>query len=256
MTPSQQKVQELLKNIESFSAHEYSHLAVVDSTNTRLKATLDDSVFVPRVLLADFQTSGRGQFDRSWFGKKKDCLMFSFTDSVDQIEFPLSLMAGIAAYMGIVRIGVAGQKLWLKWPNDIWAGQKKLGGILSESTYASRQFRYVIGVGVNLRPQRFDTFQKDVADIYTLGGNASAVDLMLAILASWNELLDLSAVQLCQKWTDCAAEFWQTPFNLVSGADTLAPVFPVKLCQDGTLIVKTDKKEISLRSGRLIPVFD
>ncbi len=62
----------------------------------------------------------------------------------------LPLAIGVAAVRGLDQTGVSG--LGLKWPNDIQAGSKKLGGLLLESKFADQGLvSVVVGIGINVR---------------------------------------------------------------------------------------------------------
>jgi BirA family biotin operon repressor/biotin-[acetyl-CoA-carboxylase] ligase len=124
-------------------------LAFADSTNARL---LDaDPSRDPQALLAEFQTAGRGRRGRSWvspFGANLYLsLAWSFAAWPRQLT-TLPLVAGIAAARALRDCGVQVQ---LKWPNDLVAGGRKLGGILVEHRGESGAgCRVVVGVGINV----------------------------------------------------------------------------------------------------------
>ncbi len=124
---------------------------VIDSTNEQLIRQRDHSC--PRVGLAEYQTQGRGRRGRSWQGAYGASLLISFG-----IPFPiappdlqaLGLISGIVACRALGRAGfpVPG----LKWPNDLWYGSGKFGGILVElSGEAEGPLWCVIGYGLNIR---------------------------------------------------------------------------------------------------------
>ncbi len=123
---------------------------VTDSTNERLLRQTDHSS--PRVGLAEYQTRGRGRRGRSWQGAFGASLLISFG-----IPFPiappdlqsLGLISGIVACRAIGRAGYPTPGL--KWPNDLWYGSGKFGGILVElSGEAEGPLWCVIGYGLNI----------------------------------------------------------------------------------------------------------
>jgi len=89
------------------------------------------------VVLADYQTGGRGRLERPWMSPVGTALLVSF---VLQPNPTLSLAAGVAA------AEACGPGVRLKWPNDLLLDGRKVGGILVETTPA----KAICGVGINL----------------------------------------------------------------------------------------------------------
>jgi BirA family biotin operon repressor/biotin-[acetyl-CoA-carboxylase] ligase len=89
------------------------------------------------IVIADHQTAGRGRLDRRWEAPEGTALLVSFVLTPQPL---LSLAAGVAA------AEACGPDVRLKWPNDLLLDDRKLGGILIESTAA----KAVCGIGINL----------------------------------------------------------------------------------------------------------
>lgn len=89
------------------------------------------------VVVANHQTAGRGRLDRRWEAPPGTALLVSFVLRPAPL---LSLGAGVAA------AEACGEDVRLKWPNDLLLHERKLGGILVETTPQ----KAVCGVGVNL----------------------------------------------------------------------------------------------------------
>ena len=139
------------------------HLATVDSTNLLALAAAQAGAPHGSVWIADEQTAGRGRGGHGWHSTAGDGLYVSVLLR-PQIALAdalwLSLATGLAAQSAIAI--VTGLKLDIRWPNDLLIGEKKVGGILVEtSTPASQSdtpaiLRYaVIGVGINVNHHSF-----------------------------------------------------------------------------------------------------
>ena len=89
------------------------------------------------VVVADHQTAGRGRLERRWEGPPRTALLVSFVLEPSPV---LSLAAGVAA------AEACGKSVRLKWPNDLLLHDRKLGGILVETT----RDRAICGIGINL----------------------------------------------------------------------------------------------------------
>ncbi len=124
----------------------------VDSTNTRLLAAAPPPLGLADVCLSELQHAGRGRRGRRWiapFGAGVTLsVAWTFGDGASTLA-ALSLAVGVAVSRALVRAGARG--VTLKWPNDIWLGDCKIGGVLIElRAEASGPAHVVIGVGVNV----------------------------------------------------------------------------------------------------------
>jgi BirA family transcriptional regulator, biotin operon repressor / biotin---[acetyl-CoA-carboxylase] ligase len=124
----------------------------VDSTNTRLLAASAPSPGTADVCVAELQHAGRGRLGRRWFapfgGGIAMSLGWTCSDVIRTLP-ALSLGVGVAVSRALARAGAEG--ISLKWPNDIWFRDRKLGGVLIElRAEAGGPAHVVIGVGVNV----------------------------------------------------------------------------------------------------------
>ena len=125
----------------------------VDSTNTRLLALGPPPHGCADVVLSELQHAGRGRRGRHWVapfgGSIALSMSWSFTDA-SRASPSLSLCVGVAIAQALKRAGASG--VGLKWPNDIWFDDRKMGGILIEvRAEAGGPAHVVIGVGLNVR---------------------------------------------------------------------------------------------------------
>ena len=129
-------------------------LVVVDSTNTRLLGSPSPPAGNADVCLSELQHSGRGRRGRRWVASFGDSIVlslaWSFGDAA-RASPALSLATGVAISRALARAGARG--IGLKWPNDIWFDDRKLGGVLIELRVdAGGRAHVVIGVGLNASP--------------------------------------------------------------------------------------------------------
>jgi BirA family biotin operon repressor/biotin-[acetyl-CoA-carboxylase] ligase len=126
--------------------------AEIDSTNAWLMAQPVPATGTCRVAVAEHQTAGRGRGGKRWLSSPGSSLCLSiahtFRDRPDNMA-ALTLAVGVAAVHALRDAGADGVKL--KWPNDIVAGDGKLGGMLAEVHHRSgASAAFVIGIGINL----------------------------------------------------------------------------------------------------------
>ncbi|WP_368029807.1 biotin--[acetyl-CoA-carboxylase] ligase [Arcobacter sp. s6] len=120
----------------------------VNSTHTYLKEfILNNGYEEPLCILSDYQTDGIGSRGNSWTGKKGN-LFFSFVLKKDLLPFDLPLQS-VSIYVSFILKNVLkdlGSHVWLKWPNDFYLEDKKIGGTI---TTISKDLIYC-GIGLNL----------------------------------------------------------------------------------------------------------
>ncbi|MBQ4569091.1 MAG: biotin--[Ruminococcus sp.] len=125
-------------------------LKETESTNTYAKALLrKGEPLMPYTLIyTSRQTAGRGRLGRSWESEEGSTLCMSLVAPYPYAP-AVTLLSALGVHRALCALGVKNTKI--KWPNDLIFGNKKLCGILTESTdkYA------VIGIGINLNTEDF-----------------------------------------------------------------------------------------------------
>ena len=124
----------------------------IDSTNAALKRRALSEDIHGVALFAETQTAGRGRLGRVWVSPPKSNIYLSlgWRTGLEPLELAgLSLAAGCAIGEGLERN--FGLKMQLKWPNDLYLGGKKCGGVLIDLVQSSNQdWTIVVGVGLNV----------------------------------------------------------------------------------------------------------
>lgn len=124
------------------------------STSTLLREHYSASIPHLYTIRADFQTAGRGQTGNSWESEAGQNLLFSALLKYDGIhaarQWRLSMLVAVALWDVLAKY-LPQEQLTIKWPNDIYFGDKKLVGILIENSLSGEYVGYSIaGIGVNV----------------------------------------------------------------------------------------------------------
>lgn len=143
-----------------FVGQNFVLLKEVDSTNNYLKNIASNSTPLPEgtVIMAENQYAGRGQQQNGWFTEPGKNLTFSILlkPSFLKVTGQFDLIRAVSMGVFDALAPLLGSQLKIKWPNDIYYGEKKLGGILIENMILSGQIKHAIaGVGLNINQEKF-----------------------------------------------------------------------------------------------------
>ena len=141
------------KNISTkILGNEIKYLETIDSTNNELWKHINKcSLKEGYTIIANNQTSGRGRRGNKWISSKSESLTFSILlkPKLNIKTFGLvSILTSISIVEAIKYLYNINTKI--KWPNDILAKNKKIGGILVESKIINDETNIVIGIGINV----------------------------------------------------------------------------------------------------------
>lgn len=181
---------------------QYYYFPEIGSTNTVLKDWLaGDETTVPAgtLLLADFQSRGRGRLARSWQAPPGTCLLFSLLFRpnwpASQAHW-LTMIASLSAAAAMT--AVSGVTVSIKWPNDLVAQHNgvwhKVGGILQEGELdEDGRLRTVIlgmGLNINIPADQLPQTAVPAASLLSLSGQscdrpAILVDLLYRLEANY-----------------------------------------------------------------------
>ena len=220
----------------------------VDSTSTYLKKIVYDYK-LPSLAIAYKQTGGRGRTGKSFFSPPNG-LYFSFAFKADDVS-NLSLTTikvGVAVLRAIESL--FNIKCKIKWVNDIYYNNKKVGGILSEAIidFESKQVDTIcIGIGINLYVDKFPGNLKDVATSLDL----KECNRNLLIATIINNFFDdsLNDEMLINEYKDkCVL------LNKIVSFDINGKYYQgiaVDIDSEGHLIVNVDNNKMILNSGEV-----
>ncbi len=124
----------------------------VESTNAVGKELAGRGEPEGAVVVAEEQTRGRGRLGRSWVSPAHVNLLFSLLlRPVIPVEAVFSVTMALAVAVAETVERLCDVAVALKWPNDLFIGDKKAGGILSEFGVHGRRIAYVVaGLGLNV----------------------------------------------------------------------------------------------------------
>lgn len=183
--------------IDSTLGNSYWRVRVVDvtgSTQSDLATKVrNGNSQAGEVLLAEYQSAGRGRLDRSFIAPPHSALLFSFfirplRDGADWGWLPL--LAGQAVSAAIKSQCNLGHVSKLKWPNDVLIDEMKVAGVLSERVDAPEGAGVIIGIGLNVDLRQEELPVPTASSLYLQGCiECNREDLLVTILQKFSQYL-------------------------------------------------------------------
>ena len=124
-----------------------------DSTNEQALLKVRQGCILPLACFAEEQTQGRGRRGKVWISPSGGSVYLSLAW---QFDLPVSELGSLSLAMGVavarVLKGIGLQQIGLKWPNDVLVDDRKIAGILIETTQlSSTSTTAIIGIGLNFK---------------------------------------------------------------------------------------------------------
>ena len=121
------------------------------------------------------QTQGKGQREKQWLSARGENIILSVVLDTSAFflhkQFFLSMAAALSARDLFNKYTT--NKALIKWPNDIYYGDRKAGGILIEDIIHGDQWRFaVVGFGVNINQTLFDASLKNATSLKRVTGES------------------------------------------------------------------------------------
>lgn len=185
-------------------------LPVVDSTNSHALRLFEEGLAKEgTVVLAWEQTSGRGQRGSSWSSQAGAGLYFSMI-----LTPPPGILHKVSVIVKALALGVldfirekTDSDTFLKWPNDILIGERKVCGMLLESVIRADQLSAIIlGVGINLNHKSFpEGFRREAVSLHQITGKfydpeEEVSHVVRSIMKSYRNFISNSSAEIDSRY--------------------------------------------------------
>ena len=138
---------------------QYHHFNQIDSTNAYLQRQQSEGDIRNWVVSADEQTAGKGMGNNGWESEVGKNLTFSLAVDMGFLPAERQFLLSEAVPLGTIEVLdtlLPAEKLSIKWPNDIFFENRKLAGILINSTIKANMMDVsIIGIGLNVNQMQF-----------------------------------------------------------------------------------------------------
>ncbi|AJC84059.1 biotin--[acetyl-CoA-carboxylase] ligase [Campylobacter peloridis] len=203
----------------------------LDSTQLYLCNKIRNNEIIDNCAVCAFtQSAGIGSRENSWQSKKGN-LHFSFCIKIQDLtqDLPLASASIYFAFLMKELLNDLDSKVWLKWPNDFYLDDKKIGGLMSSKI---NEF-LVVGIGINLAYAPFD---------------AEILDIKVDIKEIINNYIDY--IQKKQSWKDIFSkymlEFEKSRKFFIHNEGKILSLEEALLYKDGSILLD-NKRIYSLR---------
>lgn len=222
----------------------YIHLKETPSTNTYMSGVAS---VLPSgtVIYTTNQSQGRGQRGNYWESEPDKNVTFSLLVRETGLEPQRQFFISEAVSIAIVKaLSAYGEDFSIKWPNDIYYGDKKICGILIEHSISGNKIDYsIIGVGLNVNQIKF---QSDAPNPVSLAqiveGDLDVEDVLHEVVESIGSMLNFdedALGDLHQQYLDMLYRYDQGMHNfmLPDGTEMMATIRDVK--PSGMLVLES-----------------
>jgi len=187
-------------------------------------------ITVPTAVIARKQTGGIGSRNNTWEGGEGNFFAsVALAEDDMPADLPVHTSSVYFAYIMKEALEEAGEKVWLKWPNDLFRDDSKVGGVITQKLKGF----FVVGIGINLK--------KDANAYSSLSTDISPLILLNIFLKrllkypKWKQILSKYKVEF---------EEHRAYFFHHNGAKM--SLKNAQLCDDGSLMIN-DERIYSLR---------
>lgn len=182
-----------------------------ESTNTLMKELLAKGEWPEgeRFLYTGFQTAGRGQAGNGWESEEGKNLLCSILMPPRTNIFDLNVIVSVAVYRtaqavlqqcGLTATRSYSNAISIKWPNDIYWGDKKIAGILIENAILGNEVKYSIaGIGLNVNQTTFVSNAPNPVSLKLITGAETNIDALMQALMTQIETAEAMSEE--QVWT-------------------------------------------------------
>jgi len=176
-------------NSKLFDEEKWMILSTISSTNTFAKELLskNEPVLDGTVIMAEEQTAGRGQKSNTWLSEPGKNLTFSIILDTAFLPINRQFLLNQSISLGILDALESGFGLstWIKWPNDIYFGDYKIGGILIENLIMGNKHKNsIIGIGLNINQKQFPAELHRASSLTLLTGKEFSIKEVLKTVLS------------------------------------------------------------------------
>jgi BirA family biotin operon repressor/biotin-[acetyl-CoA-carboxylase] ligase len=238
---------------------------VVGSTSDVARDVIGAGCDLPLLVRARRQTKGRGRGSNGWWSDEGSLTVTFGLDPAahglrPEHEPRIALAAAVAVVEAVTAVVSLTTPLGIRWPNDIEAAGRKLGGVLPERVETVFGPRALVGIGLNLKsrldqaPPKIRSMAVSASEIAVLGGNAIDTDQVLCVFAGRFEAclhrLARDEPGLAERWAELDTLLGE--MVAVDIGARVATGMAAGIDAEGSLILQSEDRHERLFGGRVL----
>ena len=175
---------------------DYYFFKTIKNTNEMVKKIFSNNKLSNIALISMEQTNGKGRMGRTWISKKGDLTCtFLINEEIETIKLGQINIWFISKLLFTLKNIYPKVNFKIKWPNDIYLNEKKLGGVLIETIVIKNKIKFfIIGVGINLISSP-NFFEYETISVSEFSNNRNPLKIFLQI----SQQIDLYLPELKNK---------------------------------------------------------
>jgi BirA family transcriptional regulator, biotin operon repressor / biotin---[acetyl-CoA-carboxylase] ligase len=167
-------------------------LTEIDSTNNYAMRLINEGMAEHGLVIrTDFQTHGKGQHGNVWMSEESKNLLFTIVMDTTSLPIDSQFMLNAMTTVSIANFMMAEfqiRNICIKWPNDIYAGNKKLSGILIENHLRGNTWsNAIVGIGINVNQASFPDLLRASSVFNETGKNHKLKQVLKKFLTLYNQ---------------------------------------------------------------------
>jgi BirA family biotin operon repressor/biotin-[acetyl-CoA-carboxylase] ligase len=243
-----------------FIGQKIIHLSETDSTNNYAARHIkENDAFDGLVIISDYQTAGKGQRSKVWESERGKNLICSIVLKPYFIDVSNQFILNKAIALAILKTAqfiCPSANVKIKWPNDILIEDKKLAGILIESSIIGSHIgSIIVGVGMNVNQRNFDLVGRPPASLANELGSDIPVESVLQTVCKCLEVeyLKLKAGKLIQIDSEYQMSLWKlNEWQLIEANGKQEMMKILGVTKNGLLRTENvDGEEVEWRNGEV-----
>jgi len=247
----------ILNELSETRFNKIKHISKTGSTNSDLVSKASE---LPNgfILVADYQTKGRGRLERNWEAPPSKNLLFSVLLHPNWEMERNQLVTPALALSTVEVLEHLGLRANVKWPNDVMVeseSDKKVAGILAEYVQQEKP-ALVVGMGLNIKwPQQEDLAPPNSISLNACGIEKDRWEMLIEILKNFEKrLLEISSkkgpIAFRHAYVARSSTIGYQVKVAKSDGDVMGKAIDVE--EDGSLIIENEYGTTSITAGDVI----
>ena len=211
------------------------------STMDKVDHNMEQNIF-NEIVVSDYQSRGKGRFNRTWDSKQGEDLLVSIPMILDKtFAGKIPVIVSLAVFRTVSNFMNIKKFIFIKWPNDILVNKKKISGILIKSKIQnSRAILFNIGIGININSENNISEYESTSFFSETNNKFSRENVLMELCKQISLNLDLDYAKCVDQYKE-AIFIPKTKINIINNKNKLSRNYYFDSITDQGLLVVVSK---------------